>query len=65
VRFRVQFLDRTANVIREFSADTRNAAGAVAFVAEIDWPPRAITMRVLDPDGREVHSATKGEMSTS
>jgi len=30
-------------------------------VREIDWPPRAVTMRVLDLDGREVHSAIKGE----
>ena len=30
-------------------------------VADIDWPPRAVTMRVLDLDGREVHSKVKGD----
>jgi hypothetical protein len=27
-----------------------------------EWPPRAVTMRVLDLDGREVHSAMKGDV---
>jgi hypothetical protein len=26
-------------------------------IADIDWPPHAVTVRVLDDDGREVHSA--------
>jgi hypothetical protein len=61
MRFRIQFLDRSARVIRQLFADARNAAGATALVADIDWPPRAITMRVLDLDGREVHSAFRGD----
>jgi hypothetical protein len=40
-------------------ADARNAVGAIALVADIDWPPRTVTMRVLDANGREVHSTTK------
>jgi len=32
----------------------------VALVVDADWPPRAVTMRVLDAYGREVHSAIKG-----
>jgi hypothetical protein len=28
-------------------------------VTEIDWPPHAVTMRVLDANGHEVHSTTK------
>jgi hypothetical protein len=39
----------------------RNAFGAIALVADLDWPPRAVTMRVLDLDGREVHSEVKGD----
>jgi hypothetical protein len=31
----------------------------IALVADMDWPPHAVTLRVLDPDGREVHSAIK------
>jgi hypothetical protein len=30
-------------------------------VADIDWPPHAVTMRVLDLEGHEVHSAVKGD----
>jgi hypothetical protein len=41
-------------------ADTRNAIGAIGLVADTDWPPRAVTMRVLDLDGREVHSKVTG-----
>ena len=61
VQYRIQFLDGQANVIRELTATARNAVGAVALVADTDWPPRAITMRVLDGDGREVHSKVKGD----
>jgi hypothetical protein len=61
MQFRIQFLDGSARVIRELHADARNAAGAIALVADIDWPPRAVTLRVLDQDGREVHSKVKGD----
>src|SRR5271165_3780834 len=40
----------------------RNAARAVDPVRDKDWPPRAVTMRVLDADGREVHSAVRGNV---
>jgi hypothetical protein len=30
-------------------------------VADIDWPQHAVTMRVLDLEGHEVHSAVKGD----
>jgi hypothetical protein len=39
----------------------RNAVGAIGLVADVDWPPRAVTMRVLDLDGREVHSKMKDD----
>jgi hypothetical protein len=42
-------------------ADARNDVGAIALVVDLVWPPRAVTMRVLDLDGREVHSAIRGE----
>jgi hypothetical protein len=61
MQFRVQFLDGRANVLRELTADARNAASAISLVADWDWPPRVVTMRVLDADGREVHSAIKGD----
>ena len=63
MQFRVQFLDGSARVIRELHADARNTTRAIELVRDVDWPPRAVTMRVLDIDGREVHSAIKGETS--
>jgi hypothetical protein len=60
MQFRILFLDGSARVIRELYADARSVAGAIALVRDIDWPPRTVTMRVLDVDGREVHSAIKG-----
>jgi hypothetical protein len=58
MRFRIQLLDRAASVIREMHADARSVASAVSLVADKDWPPRAVAMRV-DVDGREVHWAAK------
>ncbi len=60
MQYRIQFLDGSAEVIRELFTDARSAAGAAELVADLDWPPRAITLRVLDADGTEVHSAIKG-----
>ncbi len=42
--------------MRELFADARNVAGAIALVVDIDWPPRAVTMRVLDMDRRQLDS---------
>ena len=61
MQFRIQFLDGSARVIREMFADARNTVGAIALVADVDCPPHAVTMRVLDLDGREVHSKVKGD----
>ena len=60
MQFRIQFLDAAAAVISELIADARSARGAIALVADLDWPPHAVTLRVLDADGREVHSEVKG-----
>jgi hypothetical protein len=61
MQYRIQFLDTAAAVISELIADARSARGAIALVADLDWPPHAVTMRVLDADGREVHSEIKGD----
>jgi hypothetical protein len=63
MQYRVQFLDGHTNVIRELTADARNAVGPIALVADIDWPPNAVLIRVLDADGREVHSRAKSDAS--
>jgi hypothetical protein len=61
MQYRIQFLDAAAAVISELIADARSAHGAIALVVDLDWPPQAVTMRVLDTDGREVHSEIKGD----
>jgi len=61
MQFRIQFLDGSARVIGELFADARNASRAIELVRDIDWPDRAVTLRVLDVEGCEVHSEIKGE----
>ena len=60
MQYRIQFLDRSANVVGELHADAWSAAGAVELVAEMDWPPLAVSIRVLDADGREVSLGDQG-----
>jgi len=62
MQFRINFSMSGPNVIRELTADARTAAGAISLVVDRDWPPCAVTMRVLDVDGREIHSAIKGDV---
>ena len=50
-----------ASVIRELSADARSAINALLLVGNLDWPPRAVTTRVLDAEGREVYSEVQGD----
>jgi hypothetical protein len=61
MQYRIQFLDAGSAMISELIADAHSAVGAIALVADLDWPPHAVTMRVLDADGREVHSEVKGD----
>jgi hypothetical protein len=35
----IQFLDGNGQVILDLLVDARNAAGAIALVADVDWPP--------------------------
>jgi hypothetical protein len=44
MHYRIQFLDTAAAVISELIADARSAHGAIALVADLDWPPRAVAM---------------------
>ena len=59
VQYRIQFLDARRNVLREMTAGARSITSAIELIVDADWPPRAISMRVLDAYGREVHSAAK------
>jgi hypothetical protein len=61
MQYRVQFLDDRTDVIRELTADARSATHALSLVVDVDWPPRAVSIRVFDVDGREVHFAAKSD----
>ena len=50
-----------ASVIRELSADARSAINALLLVGNLDWPPRAVTMRVLDAEERDVYSEVQDD----
>jgi hypothetical protein len=63
MQYRIQFLDGEACVIRELSADARSAINALPLVGDLDWPPRVVTVRVLDAEGREVYSEVQGDAS--
>jgi hypothetical protein len=62
MHFRIQLLDRSTSVIRELGAEARSVASALELIADIVWPPRAVSIRVLDVDGREVHFATRDDV---
>ena len=60
--FRIQYLDGAANVIEERSADAPNVEAAIALVDGVLWLPRAVRLRIIDADGREVFERIKGEV---
>jgi hypothetical protein len=61
MNFRVQFLDASANVIAEWSADAHSARGAIGLTEGLAWPAGAVRLRIVDADGREVHARSKEE----
>ena len=61
MQFRVQYHDDFARVIHELHAEARDAICAISLVCDLEWPSHALTTRVLDGDGREVHSKVKGD----
>jgi len=42
VQYRIQYLDGSANIIRELSADARSGMSAFELVADMPWAPRAV-----------------------
>jgi len=54
--YRVQFLDASSTVIREYHADARSVAAAMGLMEGLPWPQDAVRLRLLDADGREVHT---------
>ena len=59
--FCVQFLDGCPELYANCLLMLGMPERAILLVLDRDWPPRAVTLRVLDVDGREVHSAIKGD----
>ena len=55
VRFRLQFLDPSANVVREMHSSAWSVAYVIELVGAIAWPPVAVGLRILDSDDHQVH----------
>ena len=60
MRYYVQFLDASKNVLSEEQAESWSAPNVFDLTQE-DWPPHAGTLRVLDPDGYGILTLSKGE----
>jgi len=55
IYYRVQFLDQAGVLVAQWVASALTDVGAIELGSDIDWPPEAVTMRILDPDVRLVH----------
>lgn len=64
-RFRLQFFtvadDRGPPVVAETEIQAADASAAIRAAAEVDWPPRAIGLRILDNEGREIFERLKAD----
>ena len=64
-RFRLQFFavadDRGRSIVAETEIPARDASAAIRAAAEADWPPRAIGLRILDDEGREIFESLKAD----
>jgi hypothetical protein len=64
-RFRLQFLavatERGPSILSEFEVKAGDASDAVRAAAVAEWPARAIGMRLIDRDGREIYERLKAD----
>jgi len=64
-RFRLQFFavadDRGPSVIAETDIHAADASAAIRAAVEADWPPRAIGLRILDREGREIFERLRAD----
>ncbi len=64
-RFRLQFFavadDCGPSVIAESDIHAADASAAIRAGAEADWPPRAIGLRILDREGREIFERLRAD----
>ena len=65
-RFRLQFFgvgpDLGPAVLAETEIQAADASGAIRAAAGAPWPPRAVGLRVLDHEGREIFERLKADM---
>ena len=64
--FRLQFFgvgpDLGPAVLAEVEIQAADASGAIHAAAGAPWPPRAVGLRVLDQEGREIFERLKADM---
>ena len=64
-RFRLQFFavagDLGPTIVAETDIRAADASDAIRTAAEAPWPPRAIGLRVLDREGREIFEQLKAD----
>jgi hypothetical protein len=65
-RFRLQFfgvgVDHGPAVLTETEIEAADASGAIRDAAATTWPPRAVGLRLLDPEGREIFERLKADL---
>jgi hypothetical protein len=64
-RFRLQFFavadDRGPSIVAETEIQAADASAAIRAAAVADWPPRAIGLRILDHEGREIFERLRAD----
>ncbi len=61
MQFRIQFPLTSRRTSFGNWPPTPERCGRLELVADEDWPREAVSIRVLDAYGREVHSKVKGD----
>jgi hypothetical protein len=65
-RFRLQFFGVGANhgpaVLTETEIQASDASGAIREAAAANWPPRAVGLRLLDLEGREIFERLRADL---
>ncbi len=61
MQYLVQFLDPSKNILSEAEAESCSETNVFELGSK-DWPPDAVTLRVLDPDGYGILTLSKDVM---
>ena len=65
-RFRLQFFgvgsDHGPAVLTETEIQAADASGAIRDAVMANWPPRAVGLRLLDLEGREIFERLKADL---